>query len=41
MELKMQDEEFLGDTNLLLRPNESYHPNEAWELVKKQLIDKL
>jgi predicted nucleotidyltransferase component of viral defense system len=41
MELKMQDEDFLGDTNLLLRQNEKYNPIEAWNLVKNQLIEKL
>lgn len=39
MELKMQDEEFLGDTKLLLYPNDTYNPHEAWELVKNQLIN--
>jgi predicted nucleotidyltransferase component of viral defense system len=34
MEQKMQDEEFLGDTRLLLRPDEPYNPVEAWEQVK-------
>jgi predicted nucleotidyltransferase component of viral defense system len=41
MELKMTDEEFLGDTNLLLQPNEIYNPLEAYELIKSQLIEKL
>jgi predicted nucleotidyltransferase component of viral defense system len=41
MELKMQDEEFLGDTNQLLRIGEKYNPVEAWELVRNQLIEKL
>ena len=41
MELKMQDEEFLGDTNLLLRIGDKYNPIEAWELVKDQLIVRL
>lgn len=41
MEKKLQDEEFLGDTEMLLRPNENYNPQEAWELVKKELIEKL
>jgi predicted nucleotidyltransferase component of viral defense system len=38
MELKIQNDEFLGDTHLLLRPDERYNPVEAWELVKNQLI---
>ncbi|MDR1877987.1 MAG: nucleotidyl transferase AbiEii/AbiGii toxin family protein [Bacteroidales bacterium] len=41
LEQKMTDEEFLGDTNMLLRPNETYNPHEAYELVKSQLIEKL
>jgi len=41
MELKIQDEEFLGDMNLLLRPNDSYDPYEAWELAKDRIIQKL
>jgi predicted nucleotidyltransferase component of viral defense system len=41
MELKMQDKEFLGDTDLLLRPGDVYNPQEAWELVKNQLIMRL
>ena len=41
MELKIQDEEFLGDTNMILLPNEIYNPLEAWELVKNELIEKL
>ncbi|GHT43208.1 hypothetical protein AGMMS49965_16530 [Bacteroidia bacterium] len=41
MEQKMTDEEFLGDVNMLLRPNEIYNPHEAFELVKSQLIEKL
>ena len=38
MELKIQDKEFLDDTNLLLRPDYKYNPIEALELVKNQLI---
>lgn len=41
MEAKIADEEFLGDTNLLLRPEEIYNPQVAYELVKSQLIEKL
>jgi len=41
MELKMQDKEFLEDTNLLLRPEDKYNPLEAWKLVRNQLIEKL
>jgi hypothetical protein len=41
MEKKIEDEEFLGDTAMLLRADEKYNPAEAWELVRKQLIEKL
>jgi len=41
MELKMQDEEFLGDTNLLLRIDDKYNPLEAWKLVRSMLIERL
>ena len=41
MEQKIEDAEFLGDIEMLLRPNEKYNPQEAWELVKKELIEKL
>ena len=41
MEIKMQDDEFLGDTELLLRPDEKFNPQEAYEIIKKELIEKL
>lgn len=41
MEIKMQDDEFLGDTELLLRPSEKFNPQEAYEIIKKELIEKL
>ena len=41
MEKKIKDAEFLGDTNMLLRPDEKYNPQEAYELVKNELIEKL
>ena len=41
MELKVLDEEFCGDTNMILRPDNKYDPLEAWELVKKELIEKM
>ena len=41
MEQKIEDDEFLGDISMLLRPDESYNPQIAWELVKRELIDKL
>jgi len=41
MEEKMQDDEFLGDTQLLLRNGEAYDPQKAYELVKNRLIEKI
>lgn len=41
MEEKMLDSEFLGDTQLLLRNGKAYDPQEACELVKNCLIDKI
>ena len=41
MEEKMLDTEFLGDTQLLLRNGEAYNPQEAYELVKTNLIEKI
>lgn len=41
MEQKILDDEFLGDTNMLLRPDESYNVQEAYELIRKELIEKL
>lgn len=41
MEDKMLDDEFLGDIKSLLRPDEKYDPNKAWELVKKELVEKV
>ena len=41
MEQKIEDEEFLGDTAMLLRSDEKYNPVEAWEFVRNQLIEKL
>ncbi|MDR0205988.1 MAG: nucleotidyl transferase AbiEii/AbiGii toxin family protein [Bacteroidales bacterium] len=41
MEQKIKDEEFLGDTAMLLRSDEEYNPLKAWELVRNQLIEKL
>ena len=38
---KMQDDEFLTDVQPLLRPDIEYNPNDAYELVFKQLIDKM
>ena len=41
MEDKMQDDEFLGDTQQLLRPDEKFDPVSGYELVKRMLIDRL
>lgn len=41
MEAKMKDTEFLGDTTALLRPELPFNPNEAYELVRTQLIEKI
>ena len=41
MEAKMQEEIFLNDTNVLLRPEIEYNPQAAYDIVKKELIEKL
>jgi len=41
MEAKLVDKEFVGDTKSLLRNDEIYNPQEAYELVKTRLIEKL
>lgn len=41
MEAKMTDEEFLGDTMGLLRPEMSFEPLSSYQLVKESLIDRL
>lgn len=42
MELKMQDSEFLNDTQVLLRTGAStFDPYAAYELVREKLIDRL
>jgi len=37
----LKDDEFLGDIEMLLRPDEKYNPVEAWELVRSLFIEKL
>ena len=37
----MLDCEFLGDITALVRPDEEYNQHEAYELVKKELIEKI
>jgi predicted nucleotidyltransferase component of viral defense system len=41
LEDKMKDPEFLGDTTALLRPDETYHPNEGFDLIKKEIIERM
>ena len=41
MEAKLNDEEFLGDTMGLLRPELSFDPITAYQVVKETLIDRL
>jgi Uncharacterized conserved protein len=41
MEEKLANDDFLRDTASLLRPNEVYSPNDAYEIVKEKIIDKL
>ena len=41
LEQKIIDSEFLNDTVFLLRPTEKYDPEVTFELVKKELIEKM
>ena len=41
LEAKMLDDEFLGDTTGLLRPEINYNPAEAYELIRTQLIERI
>lgn len=41
MEAKMKDTEFLGDTTALLRPDVPYKPQEAYEFIRTELIEKM
>jgi len=41
MEEKIRDDEFLGDTKSLLRPEKRYDPNLAWEMVRKELVERI
>lgn len=41
MKDKMKNDEFLGDTKTLLRPDEIYNAQEAYKIVKRMIIDKL
>lgn len=41
MEAKMLDTEFFGDLAALIRPDEKYNQEEAYELVKTEIIERL
>jgi predicted nucleotidyltransferase component of viral defense system len=41
MDAKMREELFLNDTKALLRPTLTFNPNEAYELVKRELIERI
>lgn len=41
LEDKMKDPEFLGDTTALLRPDETYDPNEGFDLIRKEIIERM
>ncbi|HET8962429.1 MAG TPA: nucleotidyl transferase AbiEii/AbiGii toxin family protein, partial [Chitinophagales bacterium] len=41
MEEKMKNENFIGDITALIRPEEKYNQEEAFELIKKELIEKM
>ena len=41
MEEKMNEEEFLTDMEVLLRPDTKFNPQEAYQIVKSKLIDML
>ena len=41
IDAKIRDDDFVSDTSFLLRTTEKYNPNEAYELVKKEILEKL
>ena len=41
MDGKLQDEEFLTDTEMILGPQVEYDPQVAWEKVKAELVERL
>lgn len=41
IEMKLSDDEFLGDIKAIIRPGENYNPFEAWDIIKEQIINKL
>lgn len=40
MELKLTDNDFLNDITLLLRADEQYNPQKAWDLVREELVER-
>ena len=38
---KMQDPEFLGDVSLILRPDIAFSPQEAYDLLRETLIERI
>jgi predicted nucleotidyltransferase component of viral defense system len=38
---KMNDDEFLSDMNILLKPGIEFNINEAYEKVKNEILEKL
>ena len=41
MEEKMTDREFLEDIHIVLKPGVEYNIDEAWEMIRKEIIEKL
>jgi hypothetical protein len=41
MEEKLTDKEFTEDIYVVLRPDVEYDNREAWELVKRELVEKI
>jgi predicted nucleotidyltransferase component of viral defense system len=41
LEEKIQNKEFLADTDSLLRPEEEYEPAVAWDLFQKEILDRM
>lgn len=37
----LTDDEFLGDTMQLLRPDDEFNPQEGYEVVRTLLLDRL
>lgn len=41
MDGKLQDDEFLADTEMILWPEVEYDPQVAWDKVKTELVERL